>query len=112
MVPDLVEEGLIFRDRLLKAAENEKLERPKTIRTLAFEVAEHNAVLGPAGPGHCRPDAAQPDALLGCLPAVLRETLRLFPPLRGTVRQTHPGRSLTHTEMDKQYPTHGFIRYR
>ncbi|OTA91288.1 hypothetical protein M434DRAFT_76457 [Hypoxylon sp. CO27-5] len=73
--------------------------------------AEHDEVLGtdPAAAAHLiRADPT----LLNKLPytiAVLRETLRLFPPVGGSIRQSPPGHFLTHPETGDRYPTYGFM---
>ncbi|KAI1482445.1 hypothetical protein K445DRAFT_53084 [Daldinia sp. EC12] len=75
--------------------------------------AEHDEVLGPdptAAAGLIRADPT----LLNKLPytmAVLRETLRLFPPVGGSIRQSPPGHFLTHPETGVRYPTYGFMMH-
>lgn len=73
--------------------------------------AEHDKILGPdtaAAAGLVRADPT----LLNQMPytiAVLRETLRLFPPVGGSIRQSPPGHFLTHPETGVRYPTYGFM---
>jgi cytochrome P450 len=74
--------------------------------------AEHDAVLGP--------DPAQTVALIKASPqllnklpytaAVIKETLRLFPPV-GTVRQGRQDFFLIHPDTGVRYPTEGFMLF-
>ncbi|KAI5862561.1 cytochrome P450 [Durotheca rogersii] len=79
---------------------------------LAALRAEHNAVLGP-DPRDAADRLRADPALLGKLPytlAVLRETLRLFPPVGGSIRQAPPGHLLVDPVTGvPTYPTHGFM---
>ncbi|KAI1386888.1 cytochrome P450 [Hypoxylon trugodes] len=73
--------------------------------------AEHDEVLGPDPSAAADLIRADP-TLLNMMPytlAVLRETLRLFPPAGGSVRQSPPGHFLTHPETGVRYPTHGLM---
>ncbi|KAI1776767.1 cytochrome P450 [Hypoxylon cercidicola] len=73
--------------------------------------AEHDEVLGPNVTAAADLIRADP-TLLNKMPytiAVLRETLRLFPPVGGSIRQSPPGHFLTHPETGVRYPTHGFM---
>ncbi|XXG98644.1 hypothetical protein Hte_004971 [Hypoxylon texense] len=73
--------------------------------------AEHDEVLGPDVAAAADLIRADP-TLLNKMPytiAVLRETLRLFPPVGGSIRQSPPGHFLTHPETGVRYPTHGFM---
>ncbi|KAI1467504.1 cytochrome P450 [Daldinia caldariorum] len=73
--------------------------------------AEHDEVLGPDPTAAAGLIRADPN-LLNKLPftmAVLKETLRLFPPVGGSIRQSPPGHFLTHPETGVRYPTHGFM---
>ncbi|KAI1342602.1 cytochrome P450 [Xylariaceae sp. FL0016] len=78
---------------------------------LAKVRVEHDEVLGPDPTSAASLISADP-TLLNKLPytgAVLKETLRLFPPIGGTIRQSPPGHYLTHPETGQRYPTHGFM---
>lgn len=73
--------------------------------------AEHDEILGTNVAAAADLIRADP-TLLNKMPytiAVLRETLRLFPPVGGTIRQSPPGHFLTHPETGVRYPTHGFM---
>ncbi|KAI1460516.1 cytochrome P450 [Annulohypoxylon moriforme] len=73
--------------------------------------AEHDEVLGvdtTIAADHIRADPT----LLNKMPytiAVLRETMRLYPPVGGSIRQSPPGHFLTHPETGVRYPTYGFM---
>ncbi|KAI1331009.1 cytochrome P450 [Xylariaceae sp. FL0255] len=41
--------------------------------------------------------------------ACMKESLRLFPPVGGTARQSPEGHMLVHPETGKRYPTYGFV---
>ncbi|KAI8629206.1 cytochrome P450 [Xylariaceae sp. FL1651] len=41
--------------------------------------------------------------------ACIKESLRLFPPVGGTARESPEGHFLVHPETGKRYPTHGFM---
>lgn len=72
--------------------------------------AEHNTVLG-TDTSKARSQLAAFPTLLNQLPytaAVIKETLRLFPPV-GTIREGQPGFFLTHPDTKKQYPTEGMM---
>ncbi|KAI1137908.1 cytochrome P450 [Hypoxylon sp. FL0543] len=78
---------------------------------LAKVRAEHDEVLGPDPAGAAHLIRADP-TILNKLPytlAVLKETLRLFPPVGGTIRQSSPGHFLTHPETGERFPTYGFM---
>ncbi|KAI1415617.1 cytochrome P450 [Hypoxylon sp. FL1857] len=73
--------------------------------------SEHDEVLGPDPAAAASLIRADP-TLLNKMPytiAVLRETLRLFPPIGGSVRQSPPGHFLTDPETGVRYPTYGFM---
>lgn len=80
--------------------------------TLAAIRAEHDAVLGP----DVRKGAsviAQTPTLLNQLPyttAVLKETLRLCPPV-GSIRKSPPGSFLVQPETGKRYPIEGWMLF-
>ncbi|KAJ5161586.1 hypothetical protein N7492_006978 [Penicillium capsulatum] len=74
--------------------------------------AEHDEIFGP-DPSTVRSQIATAPPFLNQLPyttAVLKETLRLFPPA-GTIREGQPGFFLTHPDTKKQYPTEGMMVY-
>lgn len=80
--------------------------------TLAAVRAEHDEVLGP-DPSTARAQLATAPPFLNQLPytsAVIKETLRLFPPA-GTIREGQPGFFLTHPDTKKHYPTEGMMVY-
>ncbi|KAI1764003.1 cytochrome P450 [Hypoxylon sp. FL1150] len=73
--------------------------------------AEHDEVLGPNVAAAADLIRADP-TLLNKMPysiAVLRETLRLFPPVGGSIRQSSQGHFLTHPKTGARYPTYGFM---
>ncbi|KAI0018479.1 cytochrome P450 [Xylariomycetidae sp. FL0641] len=73
--------------------------------------AEHDEVLGTAT-GEAASRISEDPTLLNRLPytaAVMKETLRLFSPVGGTIRQSPAGHVLRHPETGKAYPTHGFM---
>ncbi|KAL7628326.1 hypothetical protein AAE478_002526 [Parahypoxylon ruwenzoriense] len=73
--------------------------------------AEHDEVLGLDRAVAADLIRADP-TLLNKMPytiAVLREALRLFPPVGGSIRESPPGHFLTHPETGVRYPTHGFM---
>ncbi|KAI1650323.1 cytochrome P450 [Daldinia loculata] len=75
--------------------------------------AEHDEVLGTDPAAAASLIRADP-TLLNKLPytmAVLKETLRLFPPVGGSIRQSPPGHFLTHPETGVRYPTYGFMMH-
>jgi cytochrome P450 len=72
---------------------------------------EHDEVIG-MDPAAAADLIAEEPTLLNRLTytgAVLREALRLFPPLGGTIRQTPENFYLVHPETGFRYPTHGFM---
>ncbi|KAI1077148.1 cytochrome P450 [Whalleya microplaca] len=73
--------------------------------------AEHDEVLGPDPAAAGDLISADPALLhkMHYTIAVIKETLRLFPPVGGTIRQSPPGHFLTHPETGVHYPTTGFI---
>lgn len=84
----------------------------KNPSTLAALRAEHNDILGP-DPSTARSQLATAPPFLNQLPytsAVIKETLRLFPPA-GTIREGRPGFFLTQPDTKKQYPTEGMMVY-
>lgn len=73
--------------------------------------AEHDEVLGPNVAAAADIIRADP-TLLNKMPysiAFLKETLRLFPPVGGSIRQSSPGHFLTHPKTGVRYPTYGFM---
>ncbi|KAI0171957.1 cytochrome P450 [Hypoxylon sp. FL1284] len=73
--------------------------------------AEHDEVLGADVSAAADRIRADP-TLLNRLPytaAVLKETLRLFPPVGGSIREAPAGHFLTHPDTGARYPTHGFM---
>lgn len=80
--------------------------------SLALVRAELDAVLGPPGALAEAAVQARP-ALLNALPytsAVVKETLRLFPPIGG-VRQGQAGFTLRHPETGRAMPTEGWALF-
>ncbi|KAI5920654.1 cytochrome P450 [Camillea tinctor] len=83
-------------------------QHPHKLATLR---AEHDAVLGP-DPTTAASRIAGDPTLLNRLPytlGALKETLRLFSPVGGTIRQAPPGHALVHPDTGTRYPTHGFM---
>lgn len=73
--------------------------------------AEHDEILG-VDPKDAADRIRADVTLLNKLPytaAVLRETLRLYPPAGGSIRQSPPEHFITHPETGVRYPTHGFM---
>lgn len=84
----------------------------KNPSTLAAIRAEHDEILGP-DPSTARAQLAIAPPFLNQLPytsAVIKETLRLFPPV-GTAREGQPGFFLTHPDTKQQFPTEGMMIY-
>lgn len=74
--------------------------------------AEHDEVLG-SDPAAARARLSENPQLLNQLPftaAVIKETLRLFPPV-GTVRQGFEDFFLTHPDTGLRYPTKGMMLF-
>ncbi|KAI0387352.1 cytochrome P450 [Hypomontagnella monticulosa] len=74
---------------------------------------EHDEVLGTDPAAAADLIKADP-TLLNKMPytiAILRETLRLFPPVGGSIRESPPGHFLTHPKTGVRYPTHGFMMH-
>lgn len=79
--------------------------------TLARTRAEHDEVLG-ADPAAAAGLLSADPVLLNKLPytaAVIKETLRLSPPVSGTSRQAPKGFMLTNPQTGVRYPVHGFM---
>jgi cytochrome P450 len=73
--------------------------------------AEHNMILGP-DPAAASERIKEDATILNRLPytnAVVKETLRLYPPVGGTIRQTSKNFFLTHPDAGTRYPTEGFM---
>ncbi|AEO66593.1 uncharacterized protein THITE_2114777 [Thermothielavioides terrestris NRRL 8126] len=82
----------------------------KNPSTLAALRAEHDAVLGP-NPADAESRIAANPQLLNALPytaAVIKETLRLYPPA-ATVRQGQPSFELVHPATGRRFATAGFV---
>ena len=80
--------------------------------TLAAVRAEHDAVLG-IDPSQAAAKIKETPQLLNQLPytsSVIKETLRLFPPV-GTIRQGQANFFLTHPDTGVRYPTEGFMLF-
>lgn len=81
-------------------------------KTLATTRAEHDAVFGP-DPSQTAAKIKDTPHLLNQLPytsAVIKEALRLFPPV-GTIRTGQPNFFLTHPDAGVRYPTDGFMLF-
>ncbi|KAI0841068.1 cytochrome P450 [Hypoxylon sp. FL0890] len=73
--------------------------------------AEHDEVLGEDPTAAAHLIRADP-TILNKMPftiAVLKEALRLFPPVGGTIRQSPPGHFLKDPHTGDRYPTYGFM---
>ncbi|KAI0011012.1 cytochrome P450 [Xylariaceae sp. FL0662B] len=75
--------------------------------------AEHDEVLG-SRPADAADLITADPTLLNKMPytiAVIKEMLRLYPPVGGTIRESSPGHFLTHPESGVRYPTNGFMMH-
>jgi Cytochrome P450 len=80
--------------------------------TLAAIMKEHDSVFG-MDPSNAAQLISDSPVLLNQLPytsAVIKEVLRLFPPV-GSIRQGNPTFFLTHPDNNLKYPTDGFILF-